>query len=139
MSRGSSFGAAPLTTMLPLPQLNNGAATKGWNMMLRKMSVIVMVAAVVMTPLTAFAAMAGRGGGAHSIGGGVPSLTGPRTFGAGVFPGHGFDHGRFHRGRFFAGALAPDYSFSYDPSCWRWRPAPLGFTRVYVCDNDWGN
>jgi hypothetical protein len=128
------------------------------NIMLRKISVVVVAAAVLITPVIASAAaMGGRGGpahwgagGKHSFGGarsppgagsiaGVRSLPGPRTFNAGGFPGHRFDHHYFRAGRIFVGGLGPDYSFSYDPSCWRWQATSLGFTRVYVCDGDWGN
>jgi hypothetical protein len=112
---------------------------------------IVVVATVLMTPVIASAAMGGRGGGAHLGGGGMRSFTGsgssagvrnfagPRTSGTGVVPGHQFDHRHFHRETFFVGASGPDYSFSDDPSCWRWRPTPLGFTRVYVCDEGGGH
>jgi hypothetical protein len=119
--------------------------------MFRQISVIVVVAAVLMTPVIASAAMGGRGGGAHLGGGGTRSLTGsgssagvrnfagPRTYGAGVVPGHRFDHRHFRRGTFFVGASGPDGSFSDDPSCWRGRPTALSFPRVYVCDEGWGN
>jgi len=120
--------------------------------MLRQISVIVVVATVLMTPVIASAAMGGRGGGAHLGGGGgtrsfagsgssagVRNFAGPRTYGAGVVPGHRFEHRHFRRGTFFVGASGPDYSVIDDPSCWRWRPTPMGFTRVYVCDEGWGN
>jgi hypothetical protein len=42
-----------------------------------------------------------------------------------------FHHARFrHHGPFFAGYAS--YA-AYDYGCWRWRPTPWGWHRVWVC------
>jgi hypothetical protein len=87
------------------------------------------------------------GGGfrAASVGGFRGGFVGSRSFAVrpGFRPGFNrFAFARFHRfNRFhrfrrarFAFAAVP---FAVGYSCWRWRPTPWGWTRVWVCGYDY--
>jgi hypothetical protein len=86
-----------------------------------------------------------RGGAFHG-GGFRGSLVGSGFRGGFVGPRHfAFRHGfgprfhRFHRHRFgFAAVPFVVGAGFYGASCWRWRPTPWGWQRVWVCGYDYG-
>jgi hypothetical protein len=109
-----------------------------------------------------------RGGGMHMGGGGMRGFSGGgmRSFSGGGFrtgfagphfrtagfvgrpfigprhfafhPGFARFH-RFHHRRFAFAAVPFAVGVGvYGGSCWRWRPTPWGWQRVWVCGNDYG-
>jgi hypothetical protein len=120
--------------------------------MLRKISLIAAVAAILAIPTTqASARMGGHGGGhgGHWGGGGmrmghvggfgrVGGFGVHRAgFARGAFIGHrrGVFFARHHfRNRFFFAGVGL-YGYS---SCWRWVPTAYGLQRAWVCDYPYG-
>src|SRR5262245_5013675 len=98
--------------------------------MLRMLSFVVAVAAILVIPLSQADAR-GRGGGhgGHSFSG---HFSGGRAFvgGGRAFVGRGFVGRRafIGRRRFFGGPI-----FVAGGGCWRWRPTVYGWARVWVC------
>ena len=93
-----------------------------------KRSTIIGLAALLALGLFSTAALARHGGGGGHVGGGH---MGGGHWGGGHWGGGGhfaFHGARFHhRGRFFVGFAG------YDTGCWRLRPTPWGWRRVWVC------
>jgi hypothetical protein len=115
--------------------------------MLRIMSFVVAVAAIVVIPFTQADARHGGMSGGRSFSGGMGGArfsgmhSGPRVGSFNTFRGVRsvnvignrrvfVGNRRFHRGRFFVGVGA--YGL-YD-TCWRWVPTAYGLRRVWVCD-----
>ena len=111
--------------------------------MLRIVSFVVAVAAIMAIPLSQADARHGGMGGMRMGGGSMhmSSMRGPRVCSFNTFRSvrHvnvignrrifvGNRH--FHRGRFFVGGYG---LYGYD-SCWRWVPSVYGYRRVWVCD-----
>jgi hypothetical protein len=92
-------------------------------------SSIIGLAALLLLALCSSAALARHGGGGGH--GGHGGHWGGGHWGGGHWGGHShfaFHGHRFHRhGRFFVGYAAYDYG------CWRLRPTPWGWRRVWVC------
>ncbi len=96
-------------------------------------SKMIGIAALLALGLFSTAALARHGGGGHMGGGhmGGGHWDGGHWGGGGHWSGHShfaFHGARFHhRGRFFVGYAGYDYG------CWRLRPTPWGWRRVWVC------
>jgi hypothetical protein len=115
--------------------------------MLRIVSSVVAVAAIMAIPFTQ--AEAGKNGG-HSSGhsGGSRMSMGSSHMGSGPRVGNFStihssnrigsqkiiigDRRHHHRGRFFVGGYG--YSYGLYDTCWRWVPTAYGLRRVWVCD-----
>jgi hypothetical protein len=114
--------------------------------MLRIVSSVVAVAAILAIPLSQADARHGGMSGGRSFSGGMrmgsmhmsSMRSGPRVSNfnvrsanvignRGVFLGNRRIH---HRGRFFVGG----YGYGLYDTCWRWVPTAYGLRRVWVCD-----
>jgi len=118
--------------------------------MLRIVSFVVAIAALLAIPLSQADARHGGMGGRSFSGGmrmGSMHMGGPRirsfnTVRTANFIGNRrvfisnrrvfIGNRRFHRGRFFVGGIGL-YGYGYG-SCWRWVPTVYGYRRVWVCD-----
>ena len=112
--------------------------------MLRIVSFVVAVAAMLAIPLSQADARHGGMGGGRSFSGGSMHMSsmrsGPRVGSfntirsANVIGNRRIIVGnrRIHRGRFFVGGYGYGYGL-YD-TCWRWVPSVYGPRRVWVCD-----
>jgi hypothetical protein len=111
--------------------------------MLRIVSFVVAVTAIMAIPLSQADARHGGMSGGRSFSGGMrmgsmhmgSMRSGPRfnTVRSANFIGNRrifVGNRRFHRGRFFVGG----YGFYGYDSCWRWVPSVYGYRRVWVCD-----
>jgi hypothetical protein len=117
--------------------------------MLRIVSFIVAVAAMLAIPFTQADARSRGGGGWGGGGGGGMRMSsmhmssmrsGPRVSNFNTFRSANVignrriivGNRRIHRGRFFVGGYGYGYGL-YD-TCWRWVPSVYGPRRVWVCD-----
>jgi hypothetical protein len=103
--------------------------------MLRIVSFVVAIAALLAIPLSQADARHGGMGGSRGFSSGMRMgsmhMGGPRFHSN--FIGNRrvvFANRRFHRGRFFVGGIG---LYGYG-SCWRWVPTVYGLRRVWVCD-----
>ena len=100
--------------------------------MLRIVSFVAAVAAIIAIPFTQ--AEAGKNGGHSRMSMGSSHMSsGPRVFSSNrigsqkIIVGNRRNH---HRGRFFVGG----YGYGLYDTCWRWVPSVYGPRRVWVCD-----
>ena len=105
--------------------------------MLRIISFVVAVAAIMAIPISQADARGPGGMSRGHISGGGPRMGGGPRFNSFntirsrniIVGSHRIHHRRFP---FFVGVGA--YGYGYYDSCWRWVPGAYGYRRVWVCD-----
>jgi hypothetical protein len=104
--------------------------------MLRIVSFVVAIAALLAIPLSQADARHGGMSGGRSFSGGMRMgsmhMGGPRFHNNFIGSRRVFFANRFHHRRFFVGGVGL-YGYGYG-SCWRWVPTVYGYRRVWVCD-----